>query len=737
VNDTKGANPVAAMRARLEALPPGAPLPYPEARRGDVVDDYHGTKVADPYRWLEDPDSPETRAWVQAENALTFAWLGQIPARDRIRARLTALWDYERMGVPVWRNGRLFFEKNDGLQNQDVLYVQDGAGAPRVLLDPNTLSTDGTVALSSYEVSRDGKRLAYGLARAGSDWIELHVRDVDSGRDLPDEISWVKFSDPHWDATGEGFYYAGYDPPKDPSKSLRTPNYYQKLYYHRVGTPQSDDVLIYERKDHKDWGFDARVTDDGALLVIEVWVGTSPKNAVFYRDLRTPTDAAAEAPIVELFHDFDAAYHVVGHVDGPRGGTVFVLTDKDAPRSRLVAVDLAHPEPANWRELVPQTQDTLRAVHLVAGRFFLDYLHDAHSLVLVRRLDGTPDGAIPLPTLGTVWGFDGRAEDPVAYFAFSSFTFPTTIYRYDPRTRTRAEVFAPKVALDPDRFVVQQRFAKSKDGTRVPYFVAHRKGLALDGSNPTYLYGYGGFDISLTPRYATSIRVWMEMGGVYVMANLRGGGEYGQDWHLAGTKLHKQRVFDDFIAVAEDLIARGYTSTPHLAIGGGSNGGLLVGATLTQRPDLFAAACPAVGVMDMLRFHKFTIGWAWASDYGTSDDPEQFKALYAYSPLHNIHPGTAYPATFITTADHDDRVVPAHSFKFAATLQAAQKGPAPILIRIETRAGHGAGKPTQKVIEEIADKWSFLTRVLHMKLPDDFGAASPVPAPDDQPPHAG
>jgi prolyl oligopeptidase len=694
------------------------PLVYPPARRADVVDDYHGTPVPDPYRWLEDTDAPETQAWIAAQNRLTAAFLAAIPAREGILRRLTELWDYEKYGVPFKRGVRYFFLKNDGLQNQSALYVQDGPdAAPRVLLDPNALAADGTVALSGAAVSEDGALLAYGLSTAGSDWQEWRVRDVATGRDLDDHLRWIKFSGVAWTRDGRGFFYSRYDEP-DPDRLLEATNYYQKLYYHRLGTPQSEDLLVYHRPDQKEWGFDAHVTDDGRYLVITVWQGTETKNRVFYLDLGDPAHLAAGpdhwGPMVELLNDFDAAYHFIDN-DGP---LFWFHTDLDAPRGRVIAIDIRNPERTHWREVIPQAAETLEAVSVVGGRFIAQYLKDAHSLVRVFDLEGRFLHEVALPGIGTVSGFDGRRDDPETFYAFTSFTTPSTIYRYDVRTGESVLFHAPRLRFNPDAFETTQVFYQSRDGTRVPMFITHKKGLARDGQNPTYLYGYGGFNIPQTPAFAVNMLVWMELGGVFAVAGVRGGGEYGEEWHRAGTKLRKQNTFDDFIAAAEWLIAQGYTCPRRLAIGGGSNGGLLVGACMTQRPELFGAALPAVGVFDMLRFHKFTIGWGWVSDYGSPDDPEEFKALYAYSPLHNVRPGTCYPATLITTADHDDRVVPAHSFKFAAALQAAQGCANPILIRIETRAGHGAGKPTNKLIEEAADRWAFLVRVLDIALPD-------------------
>ncbi len=683
---------------------------YPPAKKVDKIDDYHGVKVADPYHWLEDPDSADSRAWIEAQNKLTFGFLNEIPERAKIKERLTRLWDYEKYGPPFKEGGRYFYLKNEGLQNQNVLYTLKSLdGAPRVLLDPNKLSKDGTVAMSSYAVSEDGKYLAYGLSTSGSDWQEWKVREIESGKDQSDLIKWVKFSSASWTTDGKGFFYSRYDEPNEKTK-LEDANYFQKLYYHRLGAPQSQDVLVYERKDQKEWGFDGHVTEDGRFLIISVWKGTDPKNLVFYKDLQSGGEMGTKA--VELINEFDAAYSFIGN-DGP---VFWFRTDLNAPRGRIIAIDTRSSDRANWKELVPQAAETLEGVNLVGDHFIASYLKDARTQIKLFDLSGKSAREIELPGIGTAVGFGGKRKDTETFYSFTSFTTPTTIYRYDVKTGKSAIYRQPKVDFNPGDYETRQVFYNSKDATRVPMFITHKKGLKLDGSNPTLLYGYGGFSVSLTPAFSISHLVWMEMGGVYAQPNLRGGAEYGEEWHLAGTKSKKQNVFDDFIAAAEWLIANKYTSTPKLAIEGGSNGGLLVGACITQRPDLFGAALPAVGVMDMLRFHKFTIGWAWTSDYGSPDDPEDFKALYAYSPLHNIKPGVKYPPTLITTADHDDRVVPAHSFKFAATLQAAQAGDAPTLIRIETKAGHGAGKPTSKIIEEISDSWGFLVRVLDMKV---------------------
>jgi len=687
-----------------------APLSYPATKKVDVVHDYHGTRVPDPYNWLEDTNSADTKAWVEEQNKVTFGFLNQIPARARIKQRLTELWNYERYTVPRMEGGRYFYSRNSGLQNQNVIYTLSSlTGEPRVLLDPNTLAADGTVALSQYAISDDGKRMAYGIQTAGSDWVEWKVKDVATGQDLPDHVRWSKFSGASWLPDGSGFFYSRYDEPKGETR-LTGANYFHKLYFHKLGTGQKDDVLVYERKDQKEWGFQGEVTDDGRYLVITIWQGTEPKNRTYYKDLKD-----ANAKVVPLLDGFDAEYEFIDN-DGP---VFWFRTDNGAPRYRVIAVDTRKPEPANWKTVVAETGDTLDSINVINNKFVAQYLHDARSVVKVYDLKGKLERELALPGLGTTNGFTGKRTDKETFYSYTSYNTPVTIYRLDMKT-LKSEVFRqPKVGFNPNDYETKQVFYQSKDGTKVPMFITARKGLKLDGQNPTLLYGYGGFNISLTPTFSVPNLVWMEMGGIYAVPNLRGGGEYGKAWHEAGMKANKQNVFDDFIAAAEYLIANKYTSTPKLAIAGGSNGGLLVGAVVTQRPDLFGATLPAVGVMDMLRFHKFTIGWGWVSDYGSPDKPDEFRYIYKYSPLHNIKPGTSYPATMVTTADHDDRVVPGHSFKYAAAMQAAQAGPAPILIRIETRAGHGAGKPTSKQIEETADRWGFLYKVLGMESASD------------------
>ncbi len=672
---------------------------YPDARKGAAADDFFGRRVADPYRWLEDSDSPETRAWIEAENRLTFQYLEQVPERPAIRRLLTALWNYERFGAPSKEGPYYIYARNDGLQNQAVICRTTSLDRqPDVLLDPNTLSPDGTVALTGISFTESGEHMAYGLSGSGSDWIEWRVRDVASSVDLPDVVRWSKFSGAAWKKDGSGFYYSRYDAPRE-GEAFQGLNKNQKLYFHAIGTSQDLDVLVYERPDQPDWGFAAEATDDGRFLLIYQSQGTDPRSRVFIKDLSDPLS------VVEPFLDrFDAEYAIVGN-DGER---FYVRTDRGAPRGRLVAI--GRDDPDRLDVLIPEGtgRTVLSSVTMVANRFVATWLTDAHHEMKAYDLGGRQEFAIPLPTLGTVLAFSGRRKHTEGFYAFTSFTYPATIFRFDFEAR-RSETFRrPVVPFDADKYETRQVFYPSKDGTRIPMFITARKGLPLDGQAPTYLYGYGGFNISLTPGYSPADAAWLELGGVHAVANLRGGGEYGKEWHDAGRLKNKQNVFDDFVAAAEYLVREGYTSRCKLAIGGGSNGGLLVGACLTQRPDLFAAALPSVGVLDMLRFHKFTIGWAWTSDYGSADTKEGFETLIRYSPLHNLRRGTRYPATLIVTADHDDRVVPLHSFKFAAALQAAQAGDQPILIRIETRAGHGAGKPTSKLIREQADQWAFL-----------------------------
>ncbi|RTL42277.1 MAG: S9 family peptidase [Burkholderiales bacterium] len=686
-------------------------LSYPVTRKVDQVDTYHGSTVADPYRWLEDDNSADTKAWVVQQNEVTEKFLAAMPQRLPARRIYTELYNFERFGIPFHEGGRYFWSRNDGLQQQNVLYTAKSLkDAPQVALDPNTMSKDGTVALSGFVPSRDGKLVAYGVAGAGSDWQTWKVRNLATGQDLPDQIDWVKFSSASWTADGKGFFYARYDAPKDGEK-LKGANYFQKLYYHRLGTPQSEDVLVAENRDDKEWGFGTEVSDDGQLLLISVWKSAGSKNGLMVLPLPKGKFAGGKPQPVTLA--FDAQYSPVAAV----GGKLIVKTDKDAPRGKLVAIDLKNPAPTAWKTLVAEGPDAMTAASAVGSRYLLSYLHDAATLVRVHGADGKLLSDVTLPGIGTASGFGGRWGDRETFFSYTSLTTPASIYRYDVKSG-KTELFkAPKTAFNSDEYETRREFVTSKDGTRFPIFIAARKGLKLDGTNPTLLYGYGGFDIPITPGYGVTAATWLKMGGVYVIASIRGGGEYGSAWHDAGTKLKKQNVFDDFIAAGEWLVANKVASPATLAINGGSNGGLLVGAVTNQRPDLFAAAVPQVGVMDMLRYQNFTIGWAWATDYGTSkDSPEMFKALLAYSPLHNIKSGVNYPAVLVTTGDHDDRVVPAHSFKYTAALQAAETGAAPKLIRIETNAGHGAGKPTSKIIEERSDVLAFIANTMKLDV---------------------
>jgi prolyl oligopeptidase len=692
---------------------------YPDSARVDHIDSYHGHDVADPYRWLEDDvrESDAVKSWVDAQNEVTFAYLENIPERQLIEDRLKELWDYEKYGLPVKEGGRYFYEYNDGLQNQDLIYIQSGLDAePELLVDPNSWSEDGTIALASYFPSPDGRHLAYLVQDGGSDWRTGRVMDIETRAVLDDELAWLKFTDLSWAKDGSGFYYSRY-PSTESEEKFQSLNMNQAVYFHQLGTSQQHDELVYARSDHPDWGYSATVTDDGAYLVITTWKGTDDRYQIVYQDLSDP-----ESKPVILIEGFDHDYTFVGNI----GSELYFRTNNSAPKNRLVAIDVNRPEPENWREIVPETENVLSGVSLVGGRIIAEYMKDAWSIVRVFELDGTDAGQVELPGIGTASGFGGKVDDTETFFTYSSFNSPGIINRLDVSTGEIQLFRKPDVAFNFDDFIVKQVFYDSKDGTRVPMFITHHKDIEINGYNPTMLYGYGGFNISITPSFSITRLAWMEMGGIYAVANLRGGGEYGEEWHKAGTKLQKQNVFDDFIAAAEYLIDERYTNPGKLAIFGGSNGGLLVGAVTNQRPDLFGAAIPAVGVMDMLRFHEFTAGRFWVDDYGSSDDPEEFKALYAYSPYHNIKKGTHYPAVMVTTADTDDRVVPGHSFKYAAALQAAQDGDAPVLIRIETRAGHGAGVPTEKIIEQYADRWAFLYRNLDMRLPEGYGKSDSV-----------
>ncbi len=670
---------------------------YPETRKGDVVDNYFGTEVPDPYRWLEDDRSEETAAWVKAQNEVTFSYLETIPFRQDLKERMTEIWNYPKMGLPFKEGELYFYFHNTGLQNQDILYMkQDLDGEGTVFLDPNTLSEDGTVALSVLKASNDHHYLAYGISRAGSDWQEFYVMEIPSGKQLADHLEWVKFSDIAW--YRDGFFYTRYDTPAK-GDELKAENKNAKIYYHKVGTPQSEDMLIYKDEAHPEWGFSMEVTEDEQYMLLYVTESTSG-NALAFRKAGT-----GKEEFVWLDSDFDNDYQGIGN----SGQTLFVRTNADAPRYRLMAVDLDHPSRENWKEIIPEHEkNVLESAQMAGGKIIVTSLQDAYHVAEVYELDGTLRNEISLPGIGSLGGISARMKEGTAFYSFSSFNYPSTVFKYDIASNRSELYFAPEVDFDAEAYETKQVFYHSKDGTRVPMFIVHKKGLKLDGNNPTLLYGYGGFNITYSPSFSTTRAVWMEQGGIFALANIRGGGEYGEDWHRAGTVLNKQNVFDDFIAAAEYLIDNKYTSNRKLAIYGGSNGGLLIGAVINQRPDLFAVAIPMVGVMDMLRFHKFTIGRYWTVDYGSSDDPEQFKYLLGYSPLHNISAGLDYPAVLVTTGDHDDRVVPAHSFKYIATLQEKYRGKHPVMIRINTDAGHGAGKPTTKLIEEYSDVWSFI-----------------------------
>ena len=676
---------------------------YPETAKVDTVDVYFGTQVPDPYRWLENDTSAATAAWVAAENQVTNDYLSKIPFREQLLKRLTELANYEKIGTPFKKHGKYYFYKNDGLQNQSVLYVQDTLdGEPRVFLDPNKLSDDGTVALTGLSFSKDGKYAAYTISRSGSDWSEVFVMDVATGQLLEDHIEWAKFAGPSW--RGDGFYYSAYDAPKK-GKEFSNVNENHKVYYHKLGEPQSADKLVYQNPAFPKRFYSAGTSEDERILFFYE-AGAGRGNNLFMQNLTKP-----DSKIVQLTTDFEYSYSPIEVI----GDKMYLYTNYGAPKGRVMVADIDKPLLANWTELVPESEAVLSGSQVIGNKLFLTYDKDASNHAYVYDLDGKLMQEINLPSLGSV-GFSGDKDDKECFFGFTSFTTPGTVYKYDVDKNSYELYRAPKVNFNADDFVTQQIFFTSKDGTKVPMFLTHKKGLKKDGSNPVFLYGYGGFNVSLNPGFTTSRIPFLENGGIYAQVNLRGGGEYGEAWHVAGTKMQKQNVFDDFIAAAEYLITDKYTNNSKIAIVGGSNGGLLVGACMTQRPELFKVAIPQVGVLDMLRYHKFTIGWNWASDYGTSEESkEMFEYLKAYSPLHNLKPGTTYPATLITTADHDDRVVPAHSFKFAAMLQACNDGTNPTLIRIDSKAGHGAGKPMAKVLEEQADTYGFIMYNLGMK----------------------
>lgn len=681
----------------------GQTLAYPVTRKGDVVDTLHQVRVADPYRWLESLNAPETGRWIAEQNALTQRYLESLPERTAFRERLTTLWNYPRVSLPTrLANGVLFYRRNSGLQKQFVVLARSSPSTPaKVVLDPNALWPDGATALSAAEPSPDGRHLAYALSEGGADWQDVRIREVRTGQDLGETLKWVRFSGLSWTKDGKGFFYSRY-PAVAGDDKLSAALEHQKVYYHRLGTPQASDVLIYERPDLPTWFLGGGVSDDGRYLFLYMSRGADSRNRLYVADLGDPRAPNVSAPVRPLVEEDDGEFTVVGN----QGSTVFLRTDLEAPRRRVVAVSLERTGRAHWRTVIPQGEHTIDDVQLTKSHFVVSRLVDVRGELSLYGLDGRAAGTVRLPGIGSVAGVSASRDFAGFYYAFTSPLFPSTVFRYDVATRRSAPFDAPALQFDPAAYETRQLFATSKDGTRVPFFVTHRRGLALDGTNPTILYAYGGFAVTLVPSFSTAAIAWMEQGGVYVTASLRGGGEYGEAWHQAGMRERKQNVFDDYIAVAERLIADRYTAPAHLAIQGGSNGGLLVGAAMTQRPELFAVALPAVGVLDMLRYHKFTGGAAWATEYGSADEAEALPWLLAYSPLHNVTPGTCYPATLITTADHDDRVVPSHSFKYAATLQAAQHCARPVLIRIETQGSHGY-RPTDKLIAETADVLGF------------------------------
>jgi prolyl oligopeptidase len=679
-------------------------MAYPPAPKTNQVDDYHGVKISDPYRSLENADAPSTIKWVDQENALTFSWLAKIPGREKIRTQLTGLWNYEKFTRLYKAGGHYFYFHNSGLQNQPVLYVMESLkGQPREFIDPNTYRKDGTVALTRQNVSWNGKLMAYAVAQAGTDWNEWHVRDIETDKDLPDVVSWSKDGTAAWAPDDNGFYYTRFPEPP-PDKVLTAIALNEKIYFHKLGDPQKADKLVYERPDHPDWTYAPQVMEGGKVMII--WIESSVPGI----DLLAWTDPTnPSSPVKDLVTKAEHSYYPIEIADS----LLYLRTNDGAPRGRVIGMDLRQPDRSHWKEIVPEREETLEDAVMAGGRLLLSYMKDAHSAARLVTFDGKPVAEIALPGLGTAEWSPARLRDEEMFYRFAGYTIPPGYYRLDVKTGKTNLVRQGKVNFDASAYETRQIFYKSKDGTRIPMFISSRKGLKLDGTNPTILYGYGGFDIAETPNFQPYIAEWMQMGGIWAVATLRGGSEYGEAWHQAGMRGKKQNVFDDFIAAAEALIAEKYTSTPKLAIYGASNGGLLVGAVLNQRPDLFGAAMPSVGVMDMLRFNKFGFGAQWTGEYGTPENPEDFRILRAYSPLHNIHKGN-YPPTLITTADHDDRVMPGHSLKYAATLQQAQEGPAPILIRIETRAGHGAGKPTSKQIGEWTDRFAFLQAALKM-----------------------
>lgn len=678
---------------------------YPQPRRAEQIDHFHGTKVADPYRWMEDTESPETRAWIEAENKLTHDYISDIPQREQIKNRLTEIWNYERYSAPAKvADGFYIYSKNDGLQNQSVIYRTSSVDDPgKVFFDPNKIRADGTAALSGSNFTDDGRLWAYGVADAGSDRTEWHVMDTAAGTLLPDTLAPNRQFVQAWLKDKSGFYYSGYDAVK-PGQELKATTQFQKIYFHKLGTPQSDDKVIYERPDNGEYFSSAEISEDGNWLIISVGKGTENMNMVYWKHLMRPDSGFK--PLVE---DLNNNWSFVGN----DGSVFYFQTDKDASRGKVMKIDVLANE-RTWQDVVPESKDTLNGVNLFGDKLVLNYMQDAHTVIKIYDTKGKFIRDVKLPGIGSAFGFGGKRKDTETFYTYTSFNAPPTIYRYEIATGKSTLFRETKTKVDTSLYEVRQVFYTSKDGTRVPMFITMKKGTKLDGMNPTILYGYGGFNSAITPGFSIVRAAWLEMGGIYAVANLRGGNEYGRGWWTGGSRLNKQNVFDDFAWAAKYLIDNKYTSTPKLAINGGSNGGLLVGATLNQHPDLFGAAVPQVGVMDMLRFDKFTIGWAWRSDYGDPTNEADFKAMYAYSPYHNAKPGTKYPPTLVTTSDHDDRVFPAHSFKYTAAMQYAQAGDAPVLIRIQTRGGHGAGLPTTLQIQQWADIYAFLVKSLGM-----------------------
>ncbi|ABZ76252.1 Prolyl oligopeptidase [Shewanella halifaxensis HAW-EB4] len=680
-----------------------------KSNTGGVVETIHGVEVADPYRYLE-VESEQTHKWVSEQQGAGHAYLANIENKQAIVERITELWNFEKISAPFEKGDNTFYYRNDGLQAQSVLYVKSGDGEARVVLDPNRFSDDGTVALSGVSVSDDGKTLAYGISKSGSDWQAWHFVDVATGKKLKDELDWIKFSSAVWDHDNTGVYYARYDAPEG-GNALADVNFNQKVYFHKIGTPQSADTLIYERPQNKDWGFGIEVSESGDYLLLYISQGTDSRNRFFYKSLKEP-----QAQVVELIPDLEAEYSFIGN----NKSVFYFKTDYNAPNGKVIAIDVNNNAKGNWKTVISELNDPISDIAIINEHMVVSYLHDVLGKLTIYNMNGDKRQDVILPGKGKVAGPYGKRSKDYFYYVFNSYTQPQTTYKFDFKTGESTVYSKPQVSFDPSNYTSEQVFYTSKDGTKVPMMISYKKGLKKDSQNPTLLYAYGGFAISMTPRFSPANIAWMDMGGVYAVPNLRGGAEYGESWHQAGMFDKKQNVFDDYYAAAEYLIEHDYTNSSKLGAYGRSNGGLLMGATLTQRPELFAAVLPAVGVLDMLRFQKFTIGWAWTSEYGSADNAEQFPALYAYSPYHNLKE-QAYPATMVMTADHDDRVVPLHSFKFGALMQDKQQGDAPVIMRIESKAGHGAGKPTSMKIDEFADIYSFLWHNFGLQVPAKIG----------------